>query len=160
MKLMILLLLGMFVRSANATWKGSLDLNPVMSPIVIRELHDGQWLAGVVKENIWHLDQDGIQRFHAGVFQAWNAEHGNASTGMVFGIDIPAHLAESLQALGDGLNMHSTFKPASLLGSMLSFNFIGGYRPFHSSDVIGPWVYGFGARLSIKFGVQELQKGL
>lgn len=154
---LILLLLS---STASATWQGKLDLNPTVSPILIRELHDGQWIAGVTKENLWHLDKDGIQRFHAGVFQAWNAEHGNASTGMVIGVDVPVPLSYGLKTLGEGFGLPSVFKPATLFSSMLSFDVIGGFRPFHSADVNGNWVYGLGAKLGISFGVKELQDGL
>lgn len=144
---------------AGALWQGKLDLDPTVAPIVIRELHDGQWLAGVTKENLWHLDHDGAQRLHAGVFQAWNAEKGNASLGLVAGVDLPAYLGPALQALGSALGLGETFKPLQYFSSVLSLDAIGGYRPLHSPDVHS-WVYGAGARLNIGFGVQELKRGL
>lgn len=167
MKKIIAALMFMSV-TANATWQGKFDLTPLVSPIVIRELHDGQWLYGVTKENLWHLDYQGSdplslwngQRFHVGVFQAWNAENGNASFGMVSGIDVPLPVSQLIgQAVG-ATGLTSTAKWLSLLGSALSLDFIGGYRPIHTNSVNGDWIYGIGARLSIKFGATDLQKGL
>lgn len=165
----LILALGLLALPAvqgHATWKGALDLDPSVQPIMIRELHDGQWLAGVTKENLWHLDYQGAtdsmwngQRFHAGFFQAWNAEHGNGSFGLVAGLDLPVGLggavAKLLSAFGNG-----DWKPLQYFDSALSLDGIGGYRPVHTSDVDGNWVYGVGARLKIAFGVQELKKGL
>lgn len=149
-----------FGSTANAAWESKLDLNPVVSPIMIRELNDGQWLAGVTKENVWHLDQDGKQRLHAGVFEAWNAEHGNASFGMLLGVDVPLSLSQGLYKLGESLGLSNAFKPAAYLASALSLDAVAGYRPFHSADVNGEFVYGVGFRMNIAFGVKELQKGL
>lgn len=158
-----LLLLG----NAYAGWEGKLDLTPNVSPIVIREVHDGQWLAGVSKNNILHLDYSGDtnsvwngQRFHLGAFEAWNTEHGNASTGLVGGVDIPLPLSEALGYISSALQLQESFKPAEYLSSMISFDIIGGYRPLHDASVNGNWVYGAGASLNIAFGVKELQKGL
>lgn len=151
--------------SVSAAWVGRFDLNPAVSPIVIRELHDGQWIAGITKENLWHLDNTGAgalagQRAHVGIFEAWNAQHGNASFGTVVGIDIPVKLAEAIQSIGESFGLQQSFKPLSYVGSALSLDAIAGLRPAHSADVSGPFVYGFGARLNVAFGVSELKKGL
>lgn len=144
----------------SGPWSGKLDLNPVVQPLVMRELHDGQWLAGVAKPNLWHLDQAGVQRFHLGAFQSWNAEHGNPAFGLMAGIDIADHIALAAGAIGGAIGVPSLFKPAALLGSVLSLDFLGGYRPFHDASVKGPWMYGVGAMLKVPFGIAELQKGL
>ena len=165
MKMLLAIMLSLS-GAANAAWietknwSGKLDLDPVVSPVALRELKDGQWLAGIAKENIWHLDQLGVQRFHIGLFQAWNAEKGNASFGILAGPDIPLGLASKIGALGEALSLPNFFKPAQYISSVLSINAFGGYRPIHTDDVYGSWVYGVAARLSIAFGVKELQKGL
>ena len=149
-----------FGSQAHAAWVGKLDLSPVVSPIMIREIHDGQWLYGVTKENLWHLDHNGEQRIHVGLFQAWNTEHGNASFGPVVGVDVPLRLSQAIGGIASSLGLDQTFKPLQYVGAVLSVDAIGGYRPVHSADVNGPWVYGVGVRLNVAFGVKELQKGL
>jgi len=60
---------------SHGAWQGKLNLAVNESqPIMLRELNDGQWLFGVSKPDIFHVDRNGAQWFHAGVFQAWNAE--------------------------------------------------------------------------------------
>ena len=152
---------------AFAIWTGRLDLSPTVSPLVIRELHDGQWLAGITKENLWHLDYNSItgsqwdgQRLHAGVFEAWNAEHGNATFGIVSGFDIPVALSQAIFSIGNAIGLTNTFKPAQYLASALSLDGLVGYRPWHDASVNGDLTYGVACRLNIAFGVSELQKGL
>lgn len=153
-KLTLAAILFFMASSVSATWKGALNLNSDFAPVMIRELHDGQWLAGVAKTDIWHLDQDGVQRFHAGLFQAWNAERGNPTFGTVVGVDLPVGLATSIAAA-----LPDWFKPSTYIASAVSLDFFGGYRPQHSDDTHS-WVYGIGAKLKVSFGQKELQKGL
>lgn len=165
-RLLIVAFFFCLIRPANALWQGHFDTSAGVSPIMIRELRDGQWLAGATKENIWHLDYQGAsgsvwngQRLHVGAFTAWNAEKGNPAYGPVIGIDLPAGVGHGIAALGSALNLDDTFKPIQYIDSALSFDFIGGYRPVHTPDTHS-WVYGVGARLSVSFGVAELKKGL
>lgn len=139
---------------ASAAWQGKLNLDSNLDPVMIRELHDGQWLAGVSKGNLFHVDQDGVQRLHVGVFQAWNAEQGNPATGLVAGVDLPPGFAA---ALASGLP--DWFKPVEYVQAAVSLDFFGGYRPQHTEDT-HQWIYGVGAKLRVKFGSKELQKGL
>lgn len=139
---------------AHALWQGKLNLDTNLDPVMIRELHDGQWLAGFAKGNLWHLDQNGVSRFHAGLFQAWNAEHGNPATGLVLGLDLPPGLAAAAAA-----GLPEWFKPGTYLTAAVTLDFFGGYRPQHSDDT-HQWIYGIGAKLKIAFGVKELQQGL
>lgn len=155
-----LILVLALASNAKALWTGRFDLSPAVSPIMIRELHDGQWLAGVTKENIWHLDHNDKQLIHAGIFQAWNTERGNASFGPVIGLDLPIGLGPVIANMAAAIGLGEFFKPLQYVGSALSLDAIGGYRPIHTSDVDGSWVYGAGLRMNIAFGVKELQKGL
>lgn len=163
MKTMLLAL--MLLPSVSfASLVGKLNLQPSVQPIIARELHDGQWLAGISHPDIWALVyhgagnllySDGDQVFHAGLFTAWNAEKGNASYGPLAGVNIPLKIGSLLQSMGDNLGLSTTFKPISFAGSYLSIDGFGGVRPFHTSDVIGNWVYGFLFQVKIPFAIDR-----
>lgn len=160
------LLMGL-LQPCSASWQGKLDLTPTVQPMMIRELHDGQWLYGIAKNNLWHLDYNNPsgsfwngQRFHAGAFQAWNAESGNGSFGLVAGFDIPAPIGKAIASGISAVGLEQTAKFLSHVGEMLSVDFLGGYRPIHTNAVNDDWVYGVGASLSIQFGVSDLKEGL
>lgn len=133
----------------------SLNLNPSVSPTVLREMHDGQYLFGIAKPDLvkWGILQ-------AGIFQAWNAEHGNASAGPLLGVASPVDFSQKLGALAEALHMGALYKPVTYFKSVASVNGFGGYRPIHSADVRGNWVYGVAATLRVEFGIPELEKGL
>lgn len=152
--LLVIAALICFGSQAQAAWVGKLNLNSNFSPVMIRELHDGQWLAGVAKGDIWELDQNGVKRAHAGMFQAWNAEQGNPATGLVLGVDLPPGFAAGIAS-----GLPEFFKAGAYMGAAVSLDFFGGYRPQHSNDTHS-WIYGVGAKLSISFGTKELQNGL
>lgn len=156
--ILILSILG-YIGVSEAAWVGKLDLSPNVSPVMLRELGDGQWLAGLAKPDIWHLDKDDVQWAHAGIFHAWNAEKGNPSFGLMAGIDLPK-AGPYISKLGKALELESVFKPLTVAEGWVSIEAFGGYRPVHTPDVKGNWVYGIGAKMNIKFGVKELQNGL
>ena len=155
-----LFLMVLFASPVQAAWQGKLNLALNESqPVVLRELHDGQWLAGVAKPDIFHLDRDGVQWFHAGAFHAWNAEKGNPTFGFIAGVDLPK-AGPYIASLAKALELEGLFKPLMYADSLVSIDGFAGYRPVHSPDVNGNFTYGVGARLNIAFGVKELQKGL
>lgn len=151
---------------AFATWQGKLDLEPSVSPIILREAHDGQWLYGIAHPNLFKLLHNENTIFHVGAFQAWNAESRNASFGLLagvdligasrdIGLDIPLRLGQ----VADWANVGTSFGVVKYVQEMISLDFFGGYRPVHTDDVLGQWVYGAAASLKIKFGAGELQNG-
>lgn len=147
-------------------WKGRLDLDPVAQPIVLREAHDGQWLAGIQHPGLFGLYHRGNRIFHAGVFQAWNSEGGNASAGPIAGLDFRGVLADVgydiptlIDSVGNWVGLPALFRPAHLIADMTTLDVFVGYRPIHSADVNGSWVYGGAAGLKIKFGTSDLQNG-
>lgn len=152
---------------AHAVWQGKLDLQSSVQPLVLREVHDGQWLAGIAHPSIFRLDHNNNTIIHAGVFQAWNAENGNASFGPLVGLDLSGisndlgfNISDMISSLGKGLNLPTFFKPAAYFADILSLDAFVGYRPIHTADVNGELVYGGAACLKIPFGVSELQNGL
>jgi len=167
MKLILAALFALLPMGVQASWTGHLDLQSSVQPLALREIHDGQWLAGYAHPNLFHIDHNGNPIFHLGVFHAFNAEGGNASFGPLagvdlmgisreVGVDVPALLGN----LGEWTGAPSVFKPASYFVNLLSVDFFGGYRPVHTDDVLGNWIYGVGATLKIPFGVKELRAGL
>lgn len=145
-----------FSLSLTSAYAGpSLNLSPAVSPTVLREMNDGQWLFGIAKPDLlkWGIVQ-------AGIFQAWNAEHGNASAGPMLGVSSPIDFSEKIGAMAEALHMGFLWKPVQYFKSVASINAFGGYRPIHSADVVGNWVYGGAATLRVEFGIPELQKGL
>ena len=160
--LMIGMLLVGGVTRSEAAWIGKLDLNSSVQPIVLRELHDGQWLTGLSHPNLWHLDKDGTSVFHLGLYQVWNAEHGNASFGPLVGVDLTGlskiagfDVPVQIGNLGEALHIPDLFKPAALISSMLSLDVVVGARPVHTADVIGELIYGVGFTLSVPLSVAQ-----
>lgn len=156
-----------FGSSAQASWQGKLDLQSSVQPMILREVHDGQWLAGLAHPNLFHLDHNGNAILHVGVFSAWNAETGNSSFGPMAGVDllgiskeVGVSIPGVLGYIGEAVNLPSLFKPAVYLTELLSLDAFVGYRPMHTNDVLGNWIYGAGATLRVPFGVKELQAGL
>ena len=163
----IIIFLLLWPGMAFGNWVGKLDLSSSGQAIILREGHDGQWLAGLSHPNLWHLDHNGNPLLHLGLFQAWNADNGNASFGPLAGLDLLGASKEvgvdvpgALGSLGEYLGLPSVFKPAVLFSQMLSIDAFVGYRPFHTPDVSGRLVYGGAATLKVPFGVKELQAGL
>lgn len=163
MKHWLLTIITMFglTYGANATWHGKLDLDLSVQPGVYREIHDGQWLYGVSK-SMFHLQDNRLAwlHFHAGPFIAWNAESGNAAFGPKAGLVLNDVLTYSLGKIGHGLGLETIWKPFSLVQEMVTLDFFGGYRPKHTPDVLGNWVYGGSANLRVAFGAKELEAGI
>ena len=153
-----LFLILMLAAQSQAALVGKFDLEPTVHPLALREIHDGQWIAGIGKD-FWRLESNGREILHIGLFQAWNAEHGNASFGPSLGLKLPG-ITPAIGKIGEALQLPNFFKPAQYLASCVSLESFVGYRPIHTADVLGEIVYGFGARLNIEFGLSELQNGL
>lgn len=163
---MVLSLLG-FIGTANAALVGKLDLASSVQPFAARELHDGQWLAGVAHPNLFHADLNGIPIFHAGIFQCWNTENGNASFGPMAGIDLGGlsqlagvGIPQLLDLVAQATNLQKTVSAVRFIPNLLSIDGFAGYRPIHTADVNGEFVYGYAFTLSIPFGLTELQQGM
>lgn len=148
---------------AWATLVGKYDLDPTLSPVIARELHDGQYLAGIAHPHLWclqYVGQDtalyanGTCVMHAGVQTLWNAEKGNASYGPLFGFNIPGNVNPILQSIGEWAGLHQNSIDA--LSSALTVDFFAGYRPIHTADVIGSFTYGYSCTFSLKFGVTKM----
>lgn len=146
---------GFLLLSTPGFCTPSLNLSPSVSPALLREMHDGQYLFGIAKPDLvkWGIAQ-------AGLYQAWNAEHGNASFGPMLGVYSPVDFSEKIGALAESLHMGMLYKPVKYFKSVASLNAFGGLRPVHSADVKGNWVYGVAATLRVEFGMPELQAGL
>jgi hypothetical protein len=156
-KLLALLLLA--APSLTHAGFGKLNLSPVVSPVFIRELHDGNWLAGYAKPDIWKLDigRAVISDVHIGAFHAWRVNSGDAAVGLSAGLGLPS-LGPALAKLGEVLQIPGTIKWISLVEASLSLDFYGGYRPIHGPDV-QDWMYGVGGYLKYSFGLPDLIKG-
>lgn len=138
-------------------WHGKLNLDlKTVSPIIARELNDGQWLAGI-DFTAWTLYRNDLEILHVGIFQAWNAEHGNTSTGLTLGRN--TSVGKVLGPIAKRMHLDNYWKPTTLLGAIISLDGFLGYRPQHAQDVQGNLVYGALARLSIPFSVEDLKKG-
>lgn len=155
-KLYVLAVLGWFASSANATVAGKLDLNYDVQAIGMRELHDGNWLAGVGKQ-LAHLEINGKERLHLGVFQAWRANHGDPAFGLSLGVTTGG-LGEYVgKALDMGTpDLSESVKWLPHVADLISIETFAGYRPVHGSDVHA-WIYGVGGYLKIPL---DLIKGL
>ena len=151
---------------AKANWYGSLDLSPTVQPLILREAHDGKWLAGSA-HYLWLLHHNRNTIAHFGLFNAYNAQNGNGSFGPLIGLDlmglskdIVIDIPDTIANFGEWLGLPSIFKPVSLFTEILSIDAFTGYRPVHTSDVDGKFIYGGAAALKIPFGAQELKHGL
>lgn len=169
MKRLLLAIITMLAitHGVNAAWQGKLNLEPSVYPMVLREIHDGQYLYGISVPELWHLDHNGNIILHAGLYQAWNAESGNASVGPLLGLnlggvgkEIGVDIPKFIGGLGDALKLAPLFKPISLFSSALSLDAFAGYRPIHTADVNGELVYGGACVLGIPFGPKNLEAGL
>lgn len=156
MKRLLVVLLLCCPSLSSATLVGKLDLNYDAQAVGLRELNDGNWLAGIGKQ-LWHLESDGKERLHFGVFQAWRTNHGDPAFGLNLGV--------TTGGLGDYLtatigqvapNLSDSIKWIPQLANFISIDTFGGYRPTHGPDVHA-WIYGFGGYLKIPL---DLIKGL
>ncbi len=167
MKKLLLLLTLTAPCISHGAWQGKLDLQPNVQPLLLREVADGQWLAGYTAPNIFHIDHNGNPIFHIGLFHAFNAEGGNSSFGPIAGLDLAGisrdigfSVPSLISGLGTGLGLEKVFKPAALFAEALTLDAFIGYRPVHTADVYSEWVYGGGIALKIPFGTKNLEAGL
>lgn len=152
--LVILFLVGPL--HAQTVWKGKLDLGSNPSAIGLRELHDGNWLAGF-EHPIWHLERNSIPMFNINFFTAWRALQGDPAYGPSFGMNI----GQAGSAIGNIIGMTA---PAlydktpwiQQLGNFVSIEIYTGYRPVHSADTHA-FMYGIGGKVTIPL---DLLKGL
>lgn len=166
-KLILVSLLALIPMQVRAQWTGKWDLSSSVQATAFRELHDGQYLAGISHPNLWSLNHGANRLFHIGIFEAWNSEHGNASFGPIAGADllgisneVGLNIPNLLNSIGTSVNLPSIFKASSYFVNMLTIDAFVGWRPVHTSDVIGNLTYGIGASLNVPFGIKELQNGL
>lgn len=152
--------------SANAQWKGKLDLASGPRPFAARELNDGMWLVGG-KQPLANVSHNGIPIFTCGAFTLTRLELQNPAFGITAG-------------LTDSGILHALFSGAKALGALSvdSPPFIGkltdlgsiegfvGYRPNGAYDQ-HHIVYGVSAEVNIKWSDLQLwakgengQKGL
>lgn len=136
-------------------WIGKLDLfsgvNPLPQPIAIRELHDGNWLAGIQKQ-IWHLETRKVQVLHASYYQAWRTAYGDPAYGLSLGTD----LIGDAKIVLDLANIEVPEPPQlfSDIKTFVSVDFYGGYRPVHGADVHA-WIYGIGGKVTIPWDLTQ-----
>ena len=153
MRMLILALLVLIPGPASAGYKIKFDL--ISSPtelLGMRELNDGNWLAGFSKQAA-SLRKDDVEKLHLNAFSAWRVEGGDIAYGL--GLGVP------LGNLGDGLlaavrsvapNLEENMKWLPKVGSFLSLDTYVGYRFKHGPDV-HPLVYGIGGKVSIPFDI-------
>lgn len=156
MKKMILAALLAWPSYAGAVVAGKLDLDLNIQTLGLRELNDGNWLAGVGKQ-LWHLEVDGKERLHFGVFQAWRANQGDPAFGLSLGVTtggLGDYITKAIDLGTPGLGDYVKWVPQ--IANLISIETFGGYRPSHGPDV-HPWIYGVGGYLKIPL---DLIKGL
>lgn len=155
-KLLLLLLLAVPAHS-QTIWKGKLDVfDGVPSPLGMRELHDGNWLAGF-DHQFWHLERNSQEVCHVTFFTAWRAMQGDVAYGPSLGV--PIGQLGSVLGSAIGLVAPATYHMTpwlQQLGNWVSLDFYGGYRPTHGADVHS-WIYGIGGKVKIPL---DLIKGL
>lgn len=138
-----------------------LNASMVPEPVVIRDAHNGIWLAGV-KKDVLSIDlgmSNALEKGYLGVFHAWNAEKGDP----VLGFSLGLKLRDLLPAVGSVMGLlgfGSVYKPLEYASNIVQINTYAGVRPKISANVNGRFMYGAGASLNIPFGVKELEKGL
>ena len=155
-KIALLLLLASPVM-AGVHYDISLDVDPVM----VRDIHQGIWLAGV-KKDVVSIDtglSGVLDKVYLGAFHAWNAEHGDPVMGVSLGLRLGS-VASGLGAISNTLGLGSVYKPLQYAGSFVHFNTYLGGRPQITKNVRDHFMYGVGVALNVPFGVKELETGL
>lgn len=130
--------------------QSKLDYLP--NPLLLRELHDGQWLSGI-KKDVWVLEdnQNHHQWIQVGGYSAWDTWHGDQSWGLTVGTQLNM-FSGIAGMLAKALDLASVPAEHELqyIDKALTFQAFGGYRPVNNgTEVIGHWVYGYGFQLSI-----------
>lgn len=143
----VLFLLLFLAVPARAQWAGKLDLHEDPSAIGLRELHDGNWLAGL-EHGVAHVEYNGFRLAHVKFFTAWRAMELDAAYGLSAGVNVGGAGAYLATYLPDFFPAIRTVKFVSMLGNWTSLDFYGGYRPLHGSDTHA-WIYGIGGRVRI-----------
>lgn len=158
-KLIALILLVMQAPFASAAVKYDLSLS--VDPVMIRDIHQGIWLAGIKKDVVsFDTGLSGVlDKAYLGVFQAWNAEKGDPVFGLSAGVRL-GDLAAGMGSVASLLGLGTVYKPLQYAGNFVHFNTFVGGRPQISHNVRDHFMYGAGVALNIPFGVSELQKGL
>ena len=147
----LLTLVMLLTVPASAAWQGKLDLlSPQASAIGVRELHDGNWLAGL-QTKTWHLEKDGLEVFSVSYFQAWRAMQGDPAYGLSVGVKAASAsgILQSVVSSLDNNGLASWTPPpwVKSIGNWVSLDIYGGFRPTHSADVHS-WVYGIGGKVT------------
>lgn len=142
----------------KADWTSKLDLSTKPKAAMARELHDGNWLAGLAWAPYKLQNIEGFD-IHAGIMQAWRVDKGDAATCLTLGIGaagLGSVLGAAVEAMPD---LTDFFKPLRYGKFVLSLDCFGGARPQHGSDV-HTWVYGGLAQLGYAFSNADLKQGL
>lgn len=153
MKYLLFLLL---TQDANAAWVGKLDLldGRLPCPVGYRELHDGNWLAGLQKQ-IWHLEKDGKEAFHVSYFQAWRVFQSDPAYGLSLGIktgDLGAALGEAVKVAAP--RIYDKTKWLQKLSNWVEISAFAGARPVHGPDT-HTFIYGIGGQVQIPIDLTE-----
>ena len=154
--IILLTYLFMIPNDSVATWRGKLDLNLNAEAVGIRELHDGNWLAGISKQ-LWHLEEDGKERLHVSVYQAWRAEHGDPAFGLSLGLNtgkLGDWFQDAIGKIAPELSERAKF--VTQLSNWISLEVYGGYRFRHGPDV-HDWIWCLGGKVRIPI---DLIRGL
>lgn len=145
---------------SNPSWQIQFDATADATFCGMRELHDGQWLAGTCRDLFYltHAQSDGLtHKFaHVGVGVFWNGEHGNATVALKGGLNFGTAIQEGLQLLGMQYpSLQAMGAPPFLqkVGDMTSLDFALGYRPIHDASVNGDLTYGIAFNLRVPFSL-------
>lgn len=154
------LLFLMFLASpVGAQLAGRLDLGSPPRGLIMRDVDNGQWRGGYSK-SLYNVRLKDLDLFYLGYNHTWNAERGNSALGLGLGKQV------TLSQLGTfGTAVLSLPEPnmppfIKYVGNVVSFEGDLAYMPFHTADVDGPIIYGFGFQLDLTDMFSILSKGL
>ena len=132
---------------SRGQWQFGIDKGLTLGGCIQRELHDGQWLAGPCRD-VFVLARDGYSMIHLGAYVNYNAERGNASYGPRLGVSVGRfgnYVLEKASESVPWVEHYASWKAPPFmqyLGSIMTLDYGVGYRPVHTSDVIGNWTHG------------------
>ncbi len=162
MKLTLLLLLLAPLKLHATPLTGKLDWNYTdLSPVVEREVRNGQWLSGV-EYLPWSLMHGSDTVMAVGIYTVWNSQTANNSYGLSVYVPI-----SDMAAISKGVltifKIDPSFKVpgfVSFAGQALGLQVMGGYMPTWNQSVFGPFTYGVGAIFKVHFDAKgALQAG-
>jgi hypothetical protein len=149
-------LAGLAMPAQAQTLKGNFHLGGSPSAIGLRELHDGNWLAGV-EYSFYDVIWNNSPILTVNAFTAWRVNRGDPA----YGPSLSVNMGQAGGAIGNflGLGAPGLYNQTTWLfklADLISIDSYIGYRPVHSQDVHS-WIYGIGGKVKIPF---DLSKGL